>query len=56
MDVSLVNAVAVQQTTMAANIFGIVLNDLALHDNSLNLTWRNPSVWSRHLTNGMGEK
>ena len=56
MDISLVNAVAVQQTAMAANIFGIVLNDLSLHDNSPNLTWRNPSIRSRHLTNSVWEK
>ena len=34
MDISLVKTVTVQQTAMTANIFGIVLNDLALHDNS----------------------
>ena len=56
MDSSLTTTVSIQQTAMAACILGIVLNDLALHDNNSNLIWRNHPVRPRHLANCMGKK
>lgn len=56
MYIPVIDAMAVQQTAMAADIFGIVFNDSALHDNVSNFAWRNHSIRSRHLANSVGEK
>ena len=41
---------------MATCVLGVVLDQLTLHDNSSNLTWRNHPVRSRHLTHCMRKK
>ena len=41
---------------MAAYVLGVVLNQIALHDNSSNLAWRNRPVRSCHLAHCMRKK
>ena len=56
MDISLPASAAMEQATVAAGILGIVLDDGPVFDDPSCLTWRDHSLWARHLPNRVGQK
>ena len=56
MDLSAGLACSQYQTTVAARVLRIILNDLTPQDNAANLLHANHSIGARHLSDGVGKK